>query len=308
MDTVFLALRVVVSLGAVLGAIWFLHRWLTKGGKSPARRAGKAITVVARQSLGAKASVAVVETDGRRFLLGVTEQAITVLDRIDIEVAAKTTAIEIPAASVQATARAVAEFAEADYLRASKEAAQAEAAQAEAILPAPPAAAAAAVPIAPPLPAPPGSDAVAVLSDGGTHGGVPRLHPSPVVSFEQALSDARAMGARQEAAAELSAAEIRRPLTAPIPLLPATRRALREAEAAQAATSGKRTSERASERPSERKAARAAEDGPARRVSGSKASGAKAGSRAAEKKSPLAGSILSPDTWRQTAEALRRAR
>lgn len=82
MDTVFLALRVIVSLGAVFGALWFGHRWITKG-RPGLRLPAKAISVAARQSLGAKAGVAIIEADGRRYLLGVTEHAVTVLDRLD---------------------------------------------------------------------------------------------------------------------------------------------------------------------------------------------------------------------------------
>ncbi|THG29686.1 flagellar biosynthetic protein FliO [Naasia lichenicola] len=285
MDTVFLALRVIISLGAVLGAIWFLHRWLTKGNKSPAKRAGKAITVVARQSLGAKASVAVIETQNARFLLGVTEQSVTILDRIDIEVA-ETTVIEIPtaktattttAADASATARAVAEFADADFAEAERAAsAAADRAAAQILLPAPP----------------------ALATTPATATSVPIVVPAPVASFEQALSEARAAGARQQLTGELSIAEARRPLTAPIPLLPATRRALREAEAAQA-TASKATS---SKKGGDRKSADPKSTG--RKPSAEKAQDA----RTAEKKSPIAGSILSPDTWRQTAEALRRAR
>lgn len=282
MDTVFLALRVVISLGAVLGAIWFLHRWLTKGSKSAAKRAGKAITVVARQSLGAKASVAVIETENARFLLGVTEQAVTILDRIEIGVA-ETTVIEIPTTAAKstpdasATARAVAEFADADFAEAERAASvAAERAVAQSLLPEPP----------------------ALATTPATATSVPIVVPAPVASFEQALSEARAAGARQQLTGELSIAEARRPLTAPIPLLPATRRALREAEAAQAqalkATSSKRGGDRKS-----------TDRGP----TGRKPADVRAqDARTTEKRSPIAGSILSPDTWRQTAEALRRTR
>jgi flagellar biosynthetic protein FliO len=81
LDTVFLALRVVVALGAVFGALLFAHRWITKGrpGSKPRNRQ---IEVVARQSLGAKAGIAVVDAGGRRYLLGVTEHAVTVLDTL----------------------------------------------------------------------------------------------------------------------------------------------------------------------------------------------------------------------------------
>src|ERR1700710_1393801 len=82
MDTVFLALRVIVSLGAVFGALFFAHRWLTKGRGGGGALRGKAISVVSRQGLGTKAGVAIVDAGGRRYLLGVTEHAVTVLDRL----------------------------------------------------------------------------------------------------------------------------------------------------------------------------------------------------------------------------------
>ena len=82
MDTVFLALRVIVSLGAVFGALFFAHRWLTKGRGAGGGLRGKAISIVSRQGLGTKAGVAIVDAGGRRYLLGVTEHAVTVLDRL----------------------------------------------------------------------------------------------------------------------------------------------------------------------------------------------------------------------------------
>lgn len=85
MDTVFLALRVIVSLAAVLGVIWYIQRRVTKG--RGFRRGSNPIAVVGRQGVGGKASVAVVEVDGKRFLLGVTEQAVTILHTSDAPVA-----------------------------------------------------------------------------------------------------------------------------------------------------------------------------------------------------------------------------
>ena len=77
METIALALRVLLSLAVVLGLLWFLHRRLNRGTR--ARGAGKLVTVVSRQGIGQKASVVVVDTDGKRFLLGVTEHAVNVL-------------------------------------------------------------------------------------------------------------------------------------------------------------------------------------------------------------------------------------
>jgi flagellar protein FliO/FliZ len=83
-DNILLALRVVVSLGVVIGAIWFVQRRMSRGGIR-AKRVAKPISVVARQNLGPKASVAVVEFGGKRFLLGVTEHGISVLDNAPAE-------------------------------------------------------------------------------------------------------------------------------------------------------------------------------------------------------------------------------
>ncbi|MFF1876442.1 flagellar biosynthetic protein FliO [Leifsonia sp. NPDC058230] len=88
MDTVFIALRVLVVLGVIVALLWYVQRRLTKGKSGRARR-GNAVTVVGRQGVGSKASVVVVDVDGTRFVLGVTERAVNVLhsgDRpIDLE-------------------------------------------------------------------------------------------------------------------------------------------------------------------------------------------------------------------------------
>ncbi|TFD23838.1 MULTISPECIES: flagellar biosynthetic protein FliO [Cryobacterium] len=77
MDTLIVAVRVALSLGVVLALLWYLQRRLSRG----ARALGVAnpVTVVGRQPIGQKASVVVVEVDGTRLVLGVTEQAVTVL-------------------------------------------------------------------------------------------------------------------------------------------------------------------------------------------------------------------------------------
>jgi flagellar protein FliO/FliZ len=77
METAIVALRVAVSLGVVLGLLWFLHRRITRGGKQ--RGPAASITVLGKQAVGQKASVVVVDADGKRFILGVTEHTITVL-------------------------------------------------------------------------------------------------------------------------------------------------------------------------------------------------------------------------------------
>lgn len=108
MDDVLVALRMIVALGAVLGLLLFLSRRLQKAGakgdnplsgllpkklgrvsgarsgRSTQGRGTKArqekITVVARSGIGAKAQLVVAEFGGIRYVLGVTEHGISVVD------------------------------------------------------------------------------------------------------------------------------------------------------------------------------------------------------------------------------------
>jgi flagellar protein FliO/FliZ len=92
MDTLFVALRVLLSLAAVVGLLWFLQRRITKGTQST--RATKLVNVVTRQGLAQKASVVVIDVEGKRFLLGVTEHSVTVLDATELPVLDTTAAFE----------------------------------------------------------------------------------------------------------------------------------------------------------------------------------------------------------------------
>ena len=84
MDALFVALRVLLSLAAVVGLLWFLQRRITKGTQST--RATKLVNVVSRQGLAQKASVVVIDVGGKRFLLGLTEHSVTVLDATELPV------------------------------------------------------------------------------------------------------------------------------------------------------------------------------------------------------------------------------
>lgn len=85
METLFVALRVLLSLGAVLALLWLLQRRFARGGAATGKgKTAAALTVVGRQNVGAKASVVVLEHDGRRFLLGVTEHGVNVLHSNEI--------------------------------------------------------------------------------------------------------------------------------------------------------------------------------------------------------------------------------
>jgi flagellar protein FliO/FliZ len=76
-DTLLVALRVALSLAVVLGLLWYVQRRVT--GSPKAKRNASLVTVVGRQGIGQKASVVVVDVEGTRFILGVTEQSVNVL-------------------------------------------------------------------------------------------------------------------------------------------------------------------------------------------------------------------------------------
>ena len=79
-----LALRVILSLAAVVAVLWLAQRKVTS--HQTRSRKGEALTVVARRGVGSKAAVVLVDTGGQRFLLGVTEQAVNVLHTGDAPV------------------------------------------------------------------------------------------------------------------------------------------------------------------------------------------------------------------------------
>jgi flagellar protein FliO/FliZ len=110
METAIVALRVALSLGVVLGLLWFLHRRITRGGKQ--RGPAASITVLGKQAVGQKASVVVVDADGKRFILGVTEHTITVLHGQD----APATFAEVLTASTPLAGAAAAPAAEPELL------------------------------------------------------------------------------------------------------------------------------------------------------------------------------------------------
>lgn len=85
MDTsaLVLGLRVLLSLACVLGLIWFAHRRLA-GTAAVRRQRAASMTVVGRQTLGGKNGLALVDVAGRRLLLGVGEQGVTLLTELEV--------------------------------------------------------------------------------------------------------------------------------------------------------------------------------------------------------------------------------
>ncbi|GAA1109581.1 flagellar biosynthetic protein FliO [Arthrobacter flavus] len=77
MDAVVLGLRVLLSLAVVLGLLWYLHRKISRFNRTGNK--ADPVTIVTRQGISPKASVVMIEADGKRFLLGVTDQSVNVL-------------------------------------------------------------------------------------------------------------------------------------------------------------------------------------------------------------------------------------
>jgi flagellar protein FliO/FliZ len=90
MDTSLLALlvRVVVSLGVVLGVMWAAAAVLRRSGVAGTAASGRRgprrpVEVVTRHGLSRGASVTVIRLGGRALVLGVTDQHVTLLTEID---------------------------------------------------------------------------------------------------------------------------------------------------------------------------------------------------------------------------------
>lgn len=86
-DELQILLRTLVSLGVVLALLVMFAR-RAKNGKLPVvglrRSTGQAhLRVVARQSLGGRSQVALVEVEGRHIVLGVTETQVTMLTEVE---------------------------------------------------------------------------------------------------------------------------------------------------------------------------------------------------------------------------------
>ncbi|WP_159599259.1 FliO/MopB family protein [Agromyces humi] len=71
--------RSVVALAAVLALLWWLKGRLDRGKTGARRPVGGDLTVVRKQALGKRASLVVVDHGGRRLLIGVADQQVTLL-------------------------------------------------------------------------------------------------------------------------------------------------------------------------------------------------------------------------------------
>ena len=80
MENFFLLLRVVISLAAVLGLLFYLRKRLLHRFGSPT---ASQVTIVERHAVGPKSTVVLLDVQGRRYLLGVGESSINVLDSFE---------------------------------------------------------------------------------------------------------------------------------------------------------------------------------------------------------------------------------
>lgn len=86
LDTLGLLLRLILSLGIVFGLMAGCAALLRRsgmGGGGAGGRRGVPIEVLARHTLGRRASVAVVRTGGRGLVLGITDHTVTLLAEAD---------------------------------------------------------------------------------------------------------------------------------------------------------------------------------------------------------------------------------
>jgi flagellar protein FliO/FliZ len=89
MNTVFMIGRLLVSLAAVLGLMWFIGRRMRKGGRA---KSTQLIDVLGRQQLSRSASVAVVRVGEQALVVGVTDAQVSVLAETDLGAALAMTA------------------------------------------------------------------------------------------------------------------------------------------------------------------------------------------------------------------------
>ena len=78
MPTLLLAVRVGLSLAAVLGLMWWLSRRM-QSSTLMRRRRRETLTVLGRQQLGKQTGVALIEASGRRLVVGYGDHGVTLL-------------------------------------------------------------------------------------------------------------------------------------------------------------------------------------------------------------------------------------
>jgi len=88
-STLVMFARLALSLGVVIGLMWFAANVLRKRGFSPAAgkrgARGPEVELLARRHLNRNASIAVVRVGDRSFVVGVTDHQVTKLDDVELD-------------------------------------------------------------------------------------------------------------------------------------------------------------------------------------------------------------------------------
>ncbi|PRY18203.1 FliO/MopB family protein [Kineococcus rhizosphaerae] len=101
MDAVAAIARTSISLVAVLGLLYLISRWLRR--RQGGTAAGADFAVLAKQSLGAKAAVALVKVGDRALVVGVSDAGVNLLGETDVEAVFKDSAERVEEVDITAT-------------------------------------------------------------------------------------------------------------------------------------------------------------------------------------------------------------
>lgn len=72
-----------VILGLLVGGVWLMKRWLPGGAARFGGLGGGRIKILVSQPLGPKKQLSLIQTAGRVFLIGVSDQSINLIAEID---------------------------------------------------------------------------------------------------------------------------------------------------------------------------------------------------------------------------------
>lgn len=89
METLGMFVRLLFSLGVVIGLMWAAAHFVKRRGLAPmgGRRNGTGVQVemLARKSLGKNSSIAVIRVGERSMIVGITDHQVNKLDDVDLE-------------------------------------------------------------------------------------------------------------------------------------------------------------------------------------------------------------------------------
>ncbi|BDZ39199.1 flagellar biosynthetic protein FliO [Microbacterium suwonense] len=110
----------------MLGLLWYLQRRI--GRRMQRRRHDAEISVIGKQALSPKAQLMIVETDDRRYVLGVTEHGVNLIDSLPANHVARPVRSDLDSADLDSAALDSSDHDSADFesLLAAEQAASGE--------------------------------------------------------------------------------------------------------------------------------------------------------------------------------------